>query len=289
MQPISPHLLEQLVLAKPYFDDAGLILAFQNELPVGFAHAAFGPNEQLDALSFDLGVTLIVIVRPDCAEAEVAAGLLARCEQYLRQRGAKVLYGGGIQPLNPFYLGLYGGSELSGVLNTDTLTGQLFQTHGYHEIERIEIVEIELSGFEPVIDRRQMQIRRQMVVEEMFDAPTRNWWEACTLGEFELTRFEMVPRGGGPAVASATFRSMEPSGGSGAGRRAGLIDFFVDPAYRRRGYAIFLISEIFRQFLRQGIMTVQAQCMESNVSAVNMYQKLGFKPIGQGSVYRKDG
>ena len=39
--------------------------------------------------------------RPD-----VAAGLLERCEEYLYQRGAKVLYGGSIRPLNPFYLGL---------------------------------------------------------------------------------------------------------------------------------------------------------------------------------------
>ena len=57
-----------------------------------------------------------------------------------------------------------------------------------------------------------MQVRRQMMVEVTADAPTRTWWEACTVGEFDLTRFELVPRGGGSAVATATFRSMEPSG-----------------------------------------------------------------------------
>src|SRR3972149_8161579 len=178
LQPISPALLEQLVLAKPYFDYAGLILAFQNDLPVGFAHGGFGPNEQFTALSFDLGVISIVVVRPDCNEAEVAAGLLAQCEQYLRNHGAKVLYGGRVQPLNPFYLGLYGGSEFPGVLDSDSIAQNLFTSHGYHEIERTRIMQIELSGFESVIDRRQMQIRRQMVVEELFDAPARNWWEA---------------------------------------------------------------------------------------------------------------
>ena len=139
MQPVSPDLLEQLIFAKLYFDYAGLILAFQDDLPVGFAHAAFGPNEQQNAISFDLGVTSIVVVRPDCAEAEVAAGLLEQCEQYLRGRGAKVLYGGGIQPLNPFYLGLYGGSELPGVLDSDLVARHLFQSHGYQEIERTKI------------------------------------------------------------------------------------------------------------------------------------------------------
>jgi GNAT superfamily N-acetyltransferase len=287
MDPVSPDLLEQLVFAKPYFDYDGLILAFADGSPVGFAHAGFGPNEQLSAVSFDLGVTLIVIVRPDCAEGEVAAGLLERCEQYLRARGAKVLYGGGIQPLNPFYLGLYGGSELPGVLDSDPATRNLFQSHDYQEIERTRIGQVDLSRFEAVIDRSQMQIRRQIVVEETIDFPTRNWWEACTLGGFDLTRFEMVPRGGGPAVARAIFRSMEPAGANSSGRRSGLIEFHVDPAYRRRGYAVFLLSEVFRQFTRQGITTVEVQTMESNTPAINLYQKLGFKPIGEGSVYRK--
>lgn len=288
MQPVSPDLLEQLLFAKLYFDYAGLILAFENELPVGFAHAAFGPNEQRSAVSYDLGVTSIVVVRPDCAEAEVAAGLLERCEQYLRGRGAKVLYGGGAEPLNPFYLGLYGGSESPGVLDSDRVARELFQSHGYQEIQRTKIAQIGLSNFEAVIDRSQMQIRRQMLVEETIDYPTRTWWEACTIGEFDLTRFEMVPRVGGPPVASAMFRSMEQSGTNSAGRRSGLIEFHVDPAYRRRGYAVFLLSEVFRQFLRQGITTVEAQTMESNIPAINLYQKLGFKPIGEGSVFRKE-
>ncbi len=287
MDPVSPDLLEQLVFAKPYFDYAGLILAFQGGSPVGFAHAGFGPNEQLSAVSFNLGVTSIVIVCPDCAEGEVAAGLLEQCEQYLRARGAKVLYGGGIQPLNPFYLGLYGGSELPGVLDSDVVARNLYQSHEYQEIERTRIAQVDLSRFEAVIDRSQMQIRRQMVVEETIDFPTRNWWEACTLGEFDLTRFEMVPRGGGPAVARAIFRSMEPAGTNSSGRRSGLIEFHVDSAYRRRGYAVFLLSEVFRQFARQGITTVEAQTMESNAPAINLYQKLGLKPIGEGRVYRK--
>jgi ribosomal protein S18 acetylase RimI-like enzyme len=287
-QPVSPDLFEQLVFSRLYFEYSGLIIASEDGTPVGFAHAGFGPDEQFSALSFDLGVTSIFVVRPDCNESEVAAGLLEQCEKYLRNRQAKVFYGGGIYPLNPFYLGLYGGSELPGVLDTDVVARGAFESHGYKEIERTKIAQIDLDRFEAVIDRQQMQIRRQMVVEETMDCPTQTWWEACTIGEFDLTRFEMVPRGGGPPVASALFRGMEPSGSNTAGRQSGLVEFHVDPPYRRRGYAVFLLSEVFRQFLRQGIVTVEAQTMESNVPAVNLYKKLGFKPTGEGRVYRKD-
>ena len=69
----------------------------------------------MNGILTDTGVICPVLVRPDCAEAEVAAGLLEQCEQYLRSRGAKIIHGGGLRPFNPFYVGLYGGSELPGI------------------------------------------------------------------------------------------------------------------------------------------------------------------------------
>ncbi len=287
---VSPDLFEQLVFSRLYFDYDGLILAFDGDQPLGFVHAGFGPMDgQSYRISTELGVTCLMMVKPGAAEAEVSAGLLERAEEYLRRRGAKVLYGGCMNPLNPFYAGLYGGSELPGLLDADTTTRQAFADRGYREVERTRIMRIELSRFVSMIDRQQMQIRRQMVVESQIDAPTRTWWEACTLGEFELTRFEMVPKAGGPAVATALFRGMDPSGNSVIGRTAGLMHFEVDPAHRRRGYAVFLLSEAFRQFQRQGIVTVETQTPETNLPAVKMYEKMNFQCVGGGGVFRKEG
>ncbi len=285
---VSPDLFEQFVFAKLYFEYSGLIVARDDDRPVGFAHAAFGPNEEGDRLSTELGVTSLVLVRPDCDQAEVAAGLLERCERYLRGHGAKVLYGGGIKPLNPFYLGLYGGSELPGVLDSDPVAQDLYRSHGYREIDRTLVMHRRLDSFQAVIDRRQMQIRRQMIVEVTTDWPTGSWWEACTLGDFELTRFELIPRSGGTAVAWATFRNMEPTEGSATGRTAGLIELGVDQSLRRRGLSVFLLSEAFRQFVGQGLPLVEAQVMQHNAAALGMYQKLGFQQVGHGSVFRKE-
>jgi len=286
-QPVSPDLFEQLVFAKLYFDYAGLILAWDDGRPVGMAHAGFGPNEEGDALSTDWGVTCLVLVRADYPPGDAAAGLLERCERYLRGRGAKVLYGGGIRPLNPFYLGLYGGSELPGILQSDQRSQELFRAHGYQEIDRTSILQCDLSSFQAPIDRRQMQIRRQMLVEVTVDAPTRSWWEACTLGEFDLTRLDVVPRGGNAPVATAIFRSMQPTGAMIMGRTAGLIELSVAEAFRRRGVASFLLSEALRQFLRQGISVVEAQAMQHNSAALGLYRKLNFRQVGEGCVFRK--
>ena len=47
-----------------------------------------------------------------------------------------MLYGGAVWPLDPFYLGLYGGSGLPGVLDSDTVARELYRLHGYDPIDR---------------------------------------------------------------------------------------------------------------------------------------------------------
>lgn len=287
-QPVTTDLLEQLVFSKLYFDYRGLVLAFDGDRPAGFAHAGFGPNSNQTAICTASGVICLLLVCPNCAEGDVAAGLVERCEDYLQRRGAKVFYGGGLQPINPFYLGLYGGSELPGILDADEVAKQAFIARGYQQVEQTVLLRRDLGTFEPPVDRQQMQVRRQMVVEVAVDVPARTWWDACTLGPFDLTRFELVPRGGGPCLASATFRSIEPSGAVAIGRSAGLVNLFVDEAYRRRGLAVFLLSEAFRQFLRQGIVRVEIQARRENAAALGAFEKVGFQPVGQGGLWKKD-
>jgi ribosomal protein S18 acetylase RimI-like enzyme len=287
VQPVSPDLFEQLVFAKLYFDYGGLVLAHDDGRLLGFAHAGFGPDAQKNWISTEAGVICVLVTSPGCPEAQVADGLLDHCEKYLLHRGAKVIYGGGLQPLCPFYIGLYGDSELPGLLDSDTVARSAMAARGYREVERTVLFCRELDGFESQVDRQQMQIRRQMQVEVTVDAPTRSRWQAFTVGEFDLTRVDLVVRGRSEAVATALFRSIEPSGTTGVGHVAGLIDLSVAENHRRRGLATFLLNEAFRQFLRQGIMRVEAQAGEANTAALGVFQKLGLQRTGQGGVWRK--
>ena len=285
---VGLEVLEQFVLASMCFDPAGVILACDGDRVLGYVHASFGANDLEDGISTELGTTALLMVRPDCDEAQVAAGLLEQSEAYLRHGGAKVIYGGGIRPLNSFYLGLYGGSELPGVLETDSVAQQAFASHGYREIDRTLLFRRHLSTFEAVVDRRQMQVRRQMLVEVVLDPPSRTWWEACTLGLFDLIRFALVSRTGGSPVATATFRRMDLVPTTIQPESLGLIDVWVEESSRRRGLAIFLLSEAFRQFIREGTRDVEVQAMQHNLAAQALYRKMGFQQFGQGSVFRKE-
>ena len=95
---------------------------------------------------------------------------------------------------------------------------------------------------------------------------------------------------GRPFGRSSRSPQQEPATYSdGHGRQSvGLVELEVDEVFRRRGLAVFLLSEAFRRFIRQGIMLVEAQVMQHNGPALGMYTKLGFQQMAQGIVFRKE-
>jgi len=198
-----------------------------------------------------------------------------------------MIYGGAVQPLIPFYSGLYGGGRPPGVLEADALALEIYRSHGYEEIGRTLIFCRDLEAFRPLVDRQQMQFRRQMSLEVKVDPPSQNWWEACTTGDFDLTRFEIVPRGSNVPLAMAVVRSLDPGSALSLPPTAGVLDLQVAPSHRRQGLATFVLGETFRQLAREGIATVEIQVREDDQAALGLCRKLGMQQINQGDIFRK--
>jgi GNAT superfamily N-acetyltransferase len=286
MQPMSMAVLDRYVLSKPTFDRDGLIVAVTDERIVGFAHAGFGPSEDDNSLSTRKGVTSLVMVHAE-AGPEVAGELLARAEHYLRDRGAQVLLGGGSYPLSPFYYGLYGGSELSGVLDSDTIGQRIFSDHGYHVEKRSLVLHRELASFRPVVDRQQMQIRRQTTVESVVDPPSKSWWEAVIFEPFERTKSFVVPRDGGHAVASVHFWNMETMSSALGVHAVGIVGLEVSDPKRRQGLAKFLLGESLRQLHAHGVSLAEVHVAADNQPALGLFAGLGFTQVDATTLYCK--
>jgi ribosomal protein S18 acetylase RimI-like enzyme len=222
----------------------------------------------------------------DDAES-VARGLVEHCEAYLREHGSQLIYGGGMYPINPFYLGLYGGSELPGVLKSDASFTAAIQEAGYTESDRCTILQLQLDGFRPIVNRQQLQVRRNSRLETTFDPPSRNWWEACTNVDAERLRFDLFLADQGDPRAGVTFWNMELFYRRQGQRTFGLTELHVDEPLRRHGYAIFLISEAIKQLAAFGVSSIEVQTMHRNRPALELYTKLGFVEIDEGVVYRR--
>ncbi len=288
-QPMSIDVFDQLILAKQYFDPKGLIVACDGDLPVGFAHAAFGPNDDGSAIATEMGVTHLVMTRAHYQRRGIGRELLTRAEAYLRDRGAGVLYAGGIGHLNGFYLGMYGGSELPGVLDSSHAAQVLFRSAGYREIDRTVVMHRETATFRPPVDRRLMQWRRNATLRLVNDPPPRSWWEASTTVDFVHIRFELdLKQPAISAAAGVTFWMMETQSAAWGVQAAGMTDLAVRPELQRQGLAMFLIGEAILQLRNYQIALVEVQTMLHNRPAVELYKKLGFTEVDQGAVFRKE-
>ena len=293
VQPVSAELLERGIFSRPTFEREGFIVATQDNVAVGFVHAGFGATEDLARLSTDLGVTCMLMVDPavDREAGDPKQGLsgelLAHGEEYLRRQGATVLYAGAIRPLDPFYLGLYGGSELPGILNSDTQALSLYKAHDYEEIDRVCVLQCDLTRSRAAFNRRQLRLRREMQVTTTYDPPTTSWWEAVTLGDMERTRFELIRSADGALLASVNFWNMEPLASSWGIRAAGMMELDVVAEERRIGIATCLLGEAFRSLKAEGVTQVEAQTMIQNKPAQALYKSFGFQQVDEGVVLRK--
>lgn len=290
---MSPAILEQHVLSKPYFDRQGLILAVDGSVPLGFVHVGFGANQQQDEVNESIAVVSMLMVSKSTVPEEmdrrsIAATLLEQAEAYAQSRNSRVLLGGGAFPNNPFYLGLYGGSRLPGILAEDEFSCRVFKDAGYQVDAENGIWQRELAGFRTVTNRQQMQIRRSYNVQAGFDPNPKTWWEACTLGHAERTRFELYHRGSDAHCGEVTFWDMQPLATHWGVSAAGMFDIWIQPELRRQGLATFLIGEALRQLKENGATVAEVQTRMDNSSSIALFEKLGFEKIDRGILFFKN-
>ncbi len=291
VQPMTMGLLEQRVLGKPFFDREGLIVAVEGSRLVGFAHAAFGSTPDGSAVSTETGSTCMLMVGPHADRRQVAEELLRRSEAYLRSHGTRVFLGGCVYPANPFYLGLYGDSQSPGLLESDAGTISLFCSAGYEITQRRLVLERPLSGFRPVLDRLQMQVRRQYHIEADFDPPVATWWEACTIGQTERFVRRLVSRRTRHTVGSLTFWDMERLSTSRGVHSVGLTDLEIQEDERGQGLGTFLVGEALRRLHTESPRRVDlavVQVTDDNQAALALFQKLGFNQVDRSLVLRKN-
>ena len=293
VRPLTTHEFDEHVVGTPNFDAAGLIVAESEGSLVGFAHAGFGPDDPATGppfqLSHELGTVGMLIVPPDTVDPELEGGLLAEAETYLRNRGARVIYAGGQFPMNPFYWGLYGGSELSGILGNHTSFHRAVLSAGYDSVSTTVLLEADLTGAPESRDPRGVMIRRLTRLDVVEDALPKNWWEALSIGDFRPTHHRLVSKSDDTELAHATSWDMTWFGRSDGLSRIGVFDMEVHPSHRRKGYGRHLVNEILRLARTQATAAVAVQTRATNIAGLSLYQSLGFIPVENATLYRLPG
>ncbi len=288
-RPLLVHELDVHAFGSVFFDREGLIIAERDGRPVGFIHAGFGADEPAAerpfAASLDMGVVAMLAVAPSPDAPKVAEALVVEAERYLRSRGAKVLYGGGQLPLNPFYWGLYGGAEASGVPSSHALFSSALSGLGYQPVSTTVHLHYDL-GQEETRDPRAPLLRRQAVADFDEEPVPTDWWENIALTDFHLTHVRLDSRADGLELAHARTWDMSWFSREDGKVRIGVFGVEVAASHRGRGYGRFLLAEILRHAREHGFDRAEVQTLADNEPALAFYQALGFEPVEQSTVFR---
>ncbi|WP_435017617.1 GNAT family N-acetyltransferase [Tundrisphaera sp. TA3] len=291
VRPLTPHEFDTLIIGRLDFRREGLIVAEgQGGRIVGFVHAGFGPISPEGpghGLDFQLGTIAMLVV--DAGQGgELASALFRAGEDYLRNAGAQVFYAGAQHPLDPFYRGVYGGSEFSGILDVDAAFRGAAAAAGYEAVATTARFEADLAGAE-VRDPKAVLFRRQARVDVEEEAMPSGWWEALGIGPVEITRFRLLSRLDNREMARASTWDMAAFGRPDGRSRVGLFGVEVPADLRRKGYGRHLVAEILRHHRGRWGEIVAVQTDATNLPALGLYQGLGFVPTGTSTLFRRPG
>jgi GNAT superfamily N-acetyltransferase len=280
-------LIEYFTFAKPYFDPEGLVLALADGVPVGFAHAGFGPRADGAALDPALGVLCTLGVVPAFRRQGVGTELLRRAEDYLRRRGARELLAGPMTPRNPFTFGIYGGSQSPGFLESDPAAGPFFQKHGYRPRDTVRVLQRTLEQAPGAADERFAALRQRCEVHAAALAPV-SWWQECVLGPVEVVEFRLVDRPANRVVARTALWEMETYRPRWDDNAVGVASLEVDANLRRQGLAKYLMVQVLRHLREQYFSRVEVQVPEGDAAGAALAGQVGFQQVDVGHTYARD-
>ena len=280
--------LEHLVLSKPYFDPDGLILALENDRPVGFVHAGFAPDAAGKQLDCHVGAICALAVRPSHQHRGTGRELLSRAEAYLRSKGARTIIAGPIRPKAPFYWGLLWGSEPAGVLRSMPRVGQFLSASRYQPGEATLIYQRTLDSLPLVPDIRFPGIKRRCELQVAPRPVAPSWFEEVLQSPLDMLQFQLVQADDGRELATVRVWDMEHYAWRWHQPSAGIIDLQVAQEARGQGLAKFLLLSVLRYLQEQFYGLVEIHVPHDNAIARRLVETLGFAQVDEGTVYRKE-
>lgn len=288
-QAVSCDEFDSLVIAQSYFDPAGMILAISDDQKVvGFVHSGFTADETKSQLSKTNGVICAVIVDPQFRRQGIGRELIRRAEMYLQQSGSTTILAGGASPRDPFYCGLYGGSESAGFLESDVCAAPFFAALGYEAVERHLVFQRNLGpGGPEVMCVRMLNAKRQSRLAAATAYEPKDWWWSTRTGRLDSMHLGLLPKSGGSLMAKVCVVGLDLYITGWKTRAIGISGLQVIEPQRRKGFGQLLLDEVCRRVREDMIQLAEAHTLETDLAGIAVLKSAGFHQVDAGVVYKK--
>lgn len=285
LRAVAP--LERCLFGKLYFDPAGLILAYEGDAPVGFAHCGFGPSDDGADVNPATGVICTLVIRPSFRRRGCGTELLNRAEQYLQSHGATTILAGPGRPNNPFTLGLYGGCDSPGFLLSDPLAGPFFEKRGYTVARKTLVMHRRLDRPLTISDPRFAALRKRYEVVIQPRLILGTWWLENVVGPLEPVEIRVEDRADRSIIGRAMIWEMEGFSWRWNVPAAGLLELLVRDDMRRLGLGRFFLAHVVRYLQEQYFNICECQVHEADSASRSLVESMGFERVDEGRVYSK--
>jgi ribosomal protein S18 acetylase RimI-like enzyme len=293
--PLSMSTLQMQTLGLPFFDRRSILLAFDNQEPVGYIHTTLGPTP--DGFNLNRRSAHICFLCVDPAYHDLwgaARALLFAAEHHLAQLGVEEIFGGSPRPSAPFYIGFYGGSEPIAFFDSDQYLIQVFLESGYHIHKNTARFYLDLANYIPPMTSAMVHWHSRLDVEFSETPKPKTWWDACAFANFEWIEATAFLSDAHRPVARIRVRVANPDMDEaqvlyGGTWDAGLMDARVHPDFYRQGVAAYTLAEMLRYLAgKNQIKQIEAHIDEDSISMYSLLRSLLWKQIDTGKIFRKE-
>jgi GNAT superfamily N-acetyltransferase len=237
------------------------------------------------SLNRQAGVICAVLVRPSHRRRGIGRELVARAEAYLRRSGSTSISAGQSPGRDPFYVGIYGGSQPTGFLESDRAAHPFFTALGHRPAQRWLVQQRGLSDSADPMSMRLLSMRRATEVAATDHPQPLTWWWTARFGRLDTVRFLMVLKGENRIVATMNIVDLSFYASKWGERVVGLTDLFVPAEERRHGYGQALLVEVCRRLREESVGRVEMHVLETDAPLVSLLNTCGFEPVDVGVVY----
>jgi len=263
--PLSLNQLQMQMLGLPMLDARSVMLAFEDDKPVGYIHTAFAPTADGYNLDYTTGQICFLCVDPECPNvSSIAAKLIGAGEKYLSDLGAQTIFGGSPSPSAPFYTGYYGGGEAVGILRSDEAVVNAFRESHYQIHHETTWFHYNLRNYDTAdaADTVRFHEECEMEVSEIHLA--KSWWEGCTFANgvwFDAVVYLLKTK---RPIARLRTRITYPDTENilmmySGNWLASLIELRIHPDFTNKGIAQCLLDELVRYLASQNqIVRIEA-------------------------------
>ncbi len=275
-RPMTPPVLEQVVLGKLHFRPQDLVLAMQQDRLLGLIHFSRAQGHSPENDTTETPRINMFLVDTDYENPSAVADELLQAAR--DHHGEDLQTAGPLHP-NLFYVGLYGGSGFPGLLESDTIVIEALQRNQFTAIRRRGIYRAPAAALSISPNREVRQLRRQAQARATPCLPDGGWEKAGPTSHLErhLIRLEAHP--GGPLLGQIETWDPSPLADRWGGPAVGIHRPVIHDGGQGDVIAAALISEAIAFIQRTPATFID---IHDDLAEPALLLDLGFAAVGEG-------